>query len=228
MESTTNRRRLLRGAALSSVAALAAIPTVADAAEPDPVVALIPKRQRLYAAYEAASKRLNAIHDTLPNSAFGLPQIDKSRPEFARTWYREGQPVRLEQLESFNRLVAKYGAELFQVMREIRGHDIDETPFMSEPGHAEARIAWWHAECARQIHLRKTSGWDDASAAQTTAWDRRAEMDDLIVETDATSWAGVTAKLAIAADNDDINAAEHMWRSAAADAERLAGGEASG
>ena len=83
------------------------------------------------------------------------------------------------------------------------------------------------AVCAEAMALKETLNSHKHSMSEDETeqeWKKLWEMDQRIGETPAVSTAGLCAKLLFADSNvDDIAVSENIWRSAAADAARLAG-----
>jgi hypothetical protein len=225
MEST-NRRAVLRGVALSSVAALAAIPVTAEAAA-DPVIVAEQEAARLEAHWEILRRHLDRwnLPERWSPELADMPQEIRISPVYA-------DPV----TSAVDRKsIEKANAHFFAVINElgdIKEENLSETTremFARHRALGQQRLAWFDAETARRERVLTESGYRAAEAEEQGAFERLHNAFRRVATTPAATLAGVAAKLRqIQSERAGDIADDEALRSAIADLERLAGGAASG
>jgi len=193
----------------------------------DPVVTLFHEWEAADAAYHAACAAEKAAWERVPDWARGHPVIDPDHPALAG--FPAG-PVTRDELERLGTVMDAPRKTLAKVMRARIGEErIAQWEAEAAQANAE-RLAWWDAE-----HAKITAAcaeFDASEAERDRRFDRRHELFRTVASAKATTPAGLSAKLRLAAlltredeatgtPEEDFVVRGHLMLSAQADAERL-------
>jgi hypothetical protein len=207
----TRRAAIVRGAALASAGAVASVPALAQANAPDPIFSVIKERKRLYAVFQQASNRAEAISATLPAEALGLPRISDDLSKADR------HDLILLGGAKFNKTGHGDAPNTIEGFWTVDRKCVEK---INNP----SLLAWWDEEMARKQRARDESGLTAANEAAEAAWDAYVEADSRVATTQATTLAGLIAKLRIVAQSiRDDSLEDDLMPSVITDAERLIG-----
>lgn len=201
---------------------LAGISDELSATEPaDPVVNFFYQWREGQRSMEKVELQMKAIE--IPEGVFGNPKVDWAAcPELAEIGDRAipGYPISWHELREMNRRHAwvngLIGGKFHQVVDEERQRRV---------AAGRVRERWWIAERRRQRAWEVSSGWKGLSDEMDRLCTQDTELAERILNTAATSLAGVHRKLLIAAHytaddteaRDDLQFNERLMLSATDD-----------
>jgi hypothetical protein len=204
-----DRRALLKGVSIATAAAaipttiaaaIGTAPALANAADADPILAMIAEHHRVKALAEAATERSRAIADAWNHdlSGCGWPEIDFTVPELKdmrewleRRWERSGTAAR-------NR-VARHDVLAFNAELEVWGATREPDLLEQSRKDNATRLAWIDQLIAERERNAEISGFKCATDESEALWGEASELLSEALGTTATTVAGAWARLALAA-----------------------------